>query len=161
MRTPRLEIRSAAVADGVGVRRFLEGLSSDSRWNRYHAAVPRVRSWMVDSVVRADHVCHESLVALYDGQIVGIAEWGRLDGDEPTGDIAIVVREDCRRHGIARALLRRLARNARANGIDEFTGTILSMNRATIAFVQQVAPVRTIMPDGATLEVRVPLRATA
>ena len=159
MREDTLEIRSATPDDEPLVREFLEGLSRDSRWNRYHAAVPRIRSWMVHSVVGADHVRHEALLAVSDGRVVGVAEWGRLAQDDGTADIAVVVSDDCRRHGIARKLMRRLARRARSQGIETFTGTILSMNRATLALVKNVAPVRTFQFDGGTIEVRVPLSA--
>lgn len=159
MREDTFEIRSATPGDEPRVREFLEGLSRDSRWNRYHAAVPRIRSWMVNSVVGADHVRHEALLAISDGRVVGVAEWGRTVDEDGAADIAVVVSEDCRRHGVARKLMRRLARRARVEGIETFTGTILSMNTATVALVKNVAPVRTFSFEGGTIEVRVPLSA--
>ena len=108
-----------------------------------------------------DHVSHEALIARHDGRIVGIAEWGRWQPGDDKADIAVVVRDDCRRHGIARALIRRLARNARAHSIETFAGTILSTNRASIALLQDVAPVKTVALSGATFDVTIPLTATA
>src|SRR5438067_11306743 len=124
--------RPADPADATAVRDFLESLSGETRWQRYHRAMPFVKDWMVDDIVRADHVLHASLVAVRDGRVVGVAEWGRFDPDKTTADIAVVVGEDCRRSGIARALMRRLARNARRHGVDTFAGTILTVNRPTI-----------------------------
>ncbi len=155
----RLIIRPAEGSDEDAVRAFFGSLSMDSRWKRYHNATPRVMPWMVDAVVRPDHVTHESLIAIVDGRIVGIAEWGRISPDEPTVDMAIVVAEDCRRHGIARALIRRLAGGARARGIEEFSGSILSVNRASIALLRSVAPVMTTHLDGRTVEFSAPLSA--
>jgi GNAT superfamily N-acetyltransferase len=156
-----LIIRSIDTSDEARVRAFLEGLSAESRWLRYHQAMPVVKDWMVDDVVRADHVRHGALVALRDDRIVGIAEWARFDPDDPTADIAVVVAEPCRRTGVAGALLRRLARDARSHGVDAFSGSILTVNRPTIALVQRVAPTHTTTFDGGTVEVRIPLRASA
>lgn len=156
-----LEIRVATSDDEADVREFLSGLSEETLRLRYMSGVPVVRPWMVDSVVHADHVLHEALIARYQGRIVGIAEWGRYEPGDPEADIAVVVRDDCRRHGIARKLLRRLAANALAHGVDTFGGTILSANRASLALVHNVAPTKTVTLDGSTLDVKIPLRATA
>jgi len=155
---PNLEIRVARADDEADVRAFIEGLSADTLRLRYQTGVPVIRSWMVDSVVRADHVSHEALIAVYEGRIAGIAEWGRWQPGDDKADIAVVVRDDCRRHGIARALIRRLARNARARGVEAFAGTILSMNRASIALLQNVATTKTITLDGPVLEATIPLQ---
>lgn len=161
MKRSALQIREATPDDEPAVREFLSGLSDETLRLRYHTGVPAVRSWMVDSVVRADHVLHEAFIALHQDRVVGIAEWGRYEPADTEADIAIVVRDDCRRHGIARALVRRLARNARAHGVEAFGGTILSMNRASLALVQNVAPQKTFTLDGPTVDVRIPLHATA
>jgi len=155
----RLRIRRATAADEAAVRSFLEELSADSRWKRYHNAVPRVMPWMVDPVVRPDHVMHESLLAIHEGRIVGIAEWGRCDPDDTTVDMAIVVSEDCRRHGIARALVRSLARSARRQGIESFSGSILTVNRASVALLRNVARTFVTSFDGGTLDFVAPLSA--
>ena len=157
----RLQIREATAEDEPAVRDFLSGLSEETLRLRYHSGVSVIRSWMVDSVVHADHVLHEALIAVHEDRIVGIAEWGRYESTDDEADIAIVVRDDCRRHGIARALLRRLARHARARGVDAFGGTILSTNRPSLALVHNVAPVRSVSFDGPTIDVRIPLHATA
>jgi L-amino acid N-acyltransferase YncA len=155
----KLEIRVARDEDEVAVREFLEGLSQDTLRLRYHTGAPVIRSWMVDSVVRPDHRSHEALVAINEGRVVGVAEWGRYEPADASADIAIVVRDDCRRHGIARALMRRLVRNARKHGIDTFGGTILSTNRASLALVQNLAPTKTYTLDGPTIDVTIPLQS--
>ena len=153
-----LDIRVATEGDEAEVRAFLEALSADTLHMRYATGVPKVRSWMVDAVVHADHLMHEALVARNEDGIVGIAEWGRWEPGDDKADIAVVVRDDCRRHGIARALMRRLARNARLHGIDTFAGTIMSTNRASIALLQNVAPTKTVTFDGPVVEATVSLR---
>lgn len=157
----RFVIRRAEASDEAAVRAFLESLSADTRWKRYHNAVPRVMPWMIRPIVAPDHVRHDALIAIDRCRIVGVAEWGRTDPNETTADIAVVVADDCRRHGIARALFRRLARGARTQGIKTFSGSILSVNRASMSLLRNVAPAMSTSFDGGTIEFRVPLRMPA
>lgn len=154
-----LTIRPACEHDAGRVRAFLEALSDDSRWLRYHSPAPIIRSWMVDAVAGADHDKREALLAIVDGEIVGLAEWGRVDPGDDTADVGVVVDERHRRRGIARELMRHLAASGRAHGIEAFTASVLSVNRPTIAMVQDVAPQRTVRFDGPTVSMQIPLSA--
>ena len=154
-----LTIRPACDTDAARVKSFLESLSDDSRWLRYHSPAPIIRSWMVDAVAQADHDSREALLAIVDGEIVGLAEWGRMHAGDPSADVGVVVDERHRRRGIARELMRHLAASGRAHGVERFTASVLSVNRPTIAMVQDVAPVRTITFDGPTVAVEIPLSA--
>ena len=157
----RFEIRAACRHDAQRVREFLEHLSEDARWLRYHSPVPVVRSWMVDAVVGLDHDLREALLAVYDGRVIGVAEWGRVGPDAETAHVAIVVDDDFRRRGVAAELMRHLAANGRSHGIEAFEASVLSVNRPTIGFVQKVAPERATRFDGPVIEMRIPLRASA
>jgi ribosomal protein S18 acetylase RimI-like enzyme len=156
-----LLIRSVTPEDADQVLAFLERLSPDSRWLRYHTGVPKVRPWMVDAVVSSDHVHHDALLAFAGERLVGVAEWGRLEEDSNVADSGIVVDECCRRRGIARLLLKHLAKDARRHGIDTFEAHVLTTNRPMVALMQQVAPVRDVTFDGPTLAITIPLRASA
>jgi ribosomal protein S18 acetylase RimI-like enzyme len=158
---PNLEIRHAKPGDAAEVRSFLERLSPDSRWLRYHSAAPKIRSWMVDAVVDGDGRRHDALIATVEGRVVGVAEWGKVRPEDAVADVGIVVDECCRRRGIARALLGRLTADANEHGIEAFHASVLSENRPTISLVQRVAPERDVSFEGQTVEVLVPLRATA
>jgi acetate---CoA ligase (ADP-forming) len=155
-----LQIRIAQPGDAGAVRAFLEQLSPDSRWLRYHTPTPIVRSWMVDAVVSSDHEKHEALLAWFDGNVVGIAEWARLSGSTEA-EVAIVVGDDCRRRGIAKALLDDLTRNGRSHGITAFDAAVLSVNRPTMAMIQRLAAQPTYQFDGSTIEVSIPIARSA
>jgi RimJ/RimL family protein N-acetyltransferase len=152
-----IAIREATANDSDAVREFLERLSPDARWLRYHSPAPIIRSWMVDAVVRADHEHREALLALDGDRIVGIAEWGRIDEHDRSADVGIVVDECCRRRGIARRLLRRLGANALQHGVDTFETTVLSTNRPTIALTQRVGVDPKFRFEGPTVSVTIPL----
>jgi acetyltransferase len=156
-----LDIRPAAPDDAEAVRGFLEHLSDDTRWLRYHSPEPIIRPWMVEAVVASDHERRESLLALHDGHIVGVAEWGRVEPTDDVADIAVVVDDDFRRKGVAKALLRELTRSGREHGIERFAASVLSVNRPTIAMLQRIAPARETTFEGPTLQVLIPLAPTA
>ena len=156
-----LVIRSATPEDADAVFAFLERLSPDSRWLRYHTGVPRVRPWMVDADVGSDHVRHDALLAFADEQLVGVAEWGRVHDNDEIADSGIVVDESWRRRGVARLLLKHLARDARHHGIERFEAHVLASNRPMIALMQDIAPMRDVRFEGPTLSMTIPLRATA
>jgi RimJ/RimL family protein N-acetyltransferase len=156
-----LEIRPANRKDAEAVRDFLEHLSEDSRWLRYHSAQPIIKPWMVESVVGSDHDKREALIALHDGAIVGVAEWGRFEEGDTVADVAVVVDEAYRRRGVAKALMRELTKNGREHGIERFAASVLSVNRPMIAMLQRIAPVRETTLDGPTLQVFVPLAPSA
>jgi ribosomal protein S18 acetylase RimI-like enzyme len=155
------EIKAACPDDARAVREFLEHLSDDTRWLRYHSPVPIVRSWMVDAVVGLDHDVREALLAIYEGRVIGVAEWGRVAPDADSAHVAIVVDDDFRRRGIAGELMRHLAAAGRAHGIEAFEASVLSVNRPTIGLVQKIAPERSTRFDGPVVEVVIPLQATA
>ena len=115
---------------------------------------------MIDAVVQTDHVRREALLALHDGRVVGVAEWGRVIPESTDAHCAIVVDDRFRRRGVARELMRHLAASGRDRGIAEFTASVLSVNRPTMSLIQNVAPDRTTTFDGPVVEVRIPLTAS-
>jgi RimJ/RimL family protein N-acetyltransferase len=156
-----LTIRAATPKDAEAVARFLEELSPDARRLRYHSPVPRVRWWMVEAVAAADHDVREALLAFLDGRIVGLAEWGR-DPERPgRAHVGIVVDDDLRQRGIAKALMRRLADDARRHGIADFIATVVPANRPALSLLERLAPVRHSRFDGGAVEVHIPLTASA
>jgi len=70
------------------------------------------------------HPDHSFVVAEVEGEVVGLAHLlvyhdlphGALSGEL----LGLIVREDCRRQGIARALLEEVCRIARSRGVGEF-----------------------------------------
>jgi ribosomal protein S18 acetylase RimI-like enzyme len=93
--------------------------------------------------------------------VVGVAEWGRERPDGAVAHVAVAVEESFRRRGVARELIRHLVADARSRGVEEFVASIMTANRPTMALIQDVAPQRRTRFDGTTVEVRIPLSATA
>jgi GNAT superfamily N-acetyltransferase len=153
----RLTIRPATRVDATDVAAFLNTLSEDSRWLRYHSAMPVIRSWMVWAITDIDHDGREALLAFSGHRIVGIAEWARDLEDSSDAHVAIVVDEGHRRRGIAQALLRQLAEMATHHGYDRFLASVLTVNRPVFGLIERMAPARSSTFNGDTVEVVIPL----
>jgi ribosomal protein S18 acetylase RimI-like enzyme len=154
----QLTIRAAEPSDADEVTKFLEGLSSESRWLRYHSPIPVVRWWMVEAVTGTDHDQREALLATLDGKVVGVAEWGRESDECSRAHVAIAVDNEFRRRGIARALMNRLAKVAREHGIEDFVASVMTVNGPAFGLIERMAPVRTSRFDGDAVEVVIPIR---
>ncbi|HYZ91887.1 MAG TPA: GNAT family N-acetyltransferase [Actinomycetota bacterium] len=156
-----LTIRPARREDSASVTAFFEGLSSEARLLRYHSPVPIVRWWMVEAVTGTDHDRREALLAFLDGDVVGVAEWGRDPDDHDRAHVAIVVDDHVRRRGIARELMKRLTVVARVHGIRDFVATVMTINKPVFGLIERMAPVRTSNFDGDAVEVVIPLARAA
>src|SRR5207247_3925657 len=73
---------------------------------------------------------HESLAALDGDEIVAVAGWDRVVGDEvgESAEIAVLVEDAWQHHGLGRALVRMLSVDAAHHGITVIMATILSEN---------------------------------
>lgn len=102
---------------------------------------PPPTTWIVDAVQRADGI-HDRFLGAFDmtGRLVGIAQFDR-GGDERAAEIAVVVDHDWQRQGVGTFLLRRLAGDARRQGITEFTATFFADNMGIRRLLRDVGPV--------------------
>jgi GNAT superfamily N-acetyltransferase len=110
-------IRPARPGDGDPVRRFLDGLSPASRYQRFFSELPKVTDTLIWSLVG------ENALLAWDGDTVighGIAA--------PVGnalDLGVVVAEAYRRQGIGSRLLCELTADAREIRCDVLCGNYL------------------------------------
>lgn len=104
---------------------------------------PPPTSYLVAQLNRADGVHDLPLGAFTDeGRLVGVAQFDRPD-DEPTAEVAIEVAKDWQHDGLGLALLNRLADEARARGIHEFTASYYADNVAIRHLLRDIGHVVT------------------
>jgi GNAT superfamily N-acetyltransferase len=155
-----IEVRALAPADRDAVKSFLAGLSLDTMYRRFFS-VPRVDDRLVEMVAHPSECCSEALVAVAGGEIVGIASYDRLTDDPSAAEVSIVVSDRWQHHGVGSTLMRKLGGAARRKGVDRFTATMLTDNRAVVDFVHRTAPDAHLRFDGTELAMEVPLRPSA
>jgi len=124
-----MTIRPLTPADAPLLDEILDGMSPTSRYRRFHGAKPRLTSADRRYLAGTDGRDHLGLLAFADdGQPIAVARAVRLHDDPRAAEIAVSVVDAHHRQGIGMRLIRRLAREAQAVGIDRLVGVVLSDN---------------------------------
>jgi RimJ/RimL family protein N-acetyltransferase len=145
--------------DGERLRRFFYRLSPESVYKRFLSPIARPEQLERLHLLDVDGVCRLALVAIVDGEIVGVARFARLAADDPAADLGIAIADDWQRQGVGTRLLAALAEAARAVGIDRFAFVALPENRAAVQLMRRLAPDLHLEFSGGVIEGFVPLRA--
>jgi len=146
--------------DEEALRRFFFRLSPDTLYRRFLSPIARPEQARPERLLDIDHRDREALVALVDGEIVGVARYVRKPGAE-LADLAVVVADAWQRRGIATLLLRTLAEAAGAIGIRGFSVTMLADNRPVLGLVLSLQPATRLEVSGGVFEGVMPLPWTA
>ena len=107
-----------------------EHLSPESVRKRYLTPKPRLTERDLTYLTEVDGVNHVALIAVEDGDIVGVGRWVRLPEDPTTAEVAVIVADDHQGQGLGRRLGLALADAARERGIERFNALLLSDNVA-------------------------------
>lgn len=151
-----LRVRDLGPADEPLLDTLHAALSPRSRYQRFHAAKPRLTAGERRYLAATDGRDHVALVALDGGGApVAVGRFVRHDKRPEAADIAAEVVDPLQNRGIGTDLVGRLARRAAALGIRSFTATVLSETGLRRSLVRRGW--RVVEADGpsATLEVDV------
>lgn len=134
-------IRPIRPDDAELEEKFVEGLSSDSRYERFMVTVRELPKAKLKYLTDVDQVRHVAIVATTerDGQeaIVGAARYAVLDA--PTGcEFAVAVDDAWKGSGLAGVLMHALMSLARRRGMTSMEGTVLSTNSAMLKFMREL-----------------------
>ena len=139
--TPRgpLAVRPVTLADASLVKAFVEGLSPESRYNRFFQSFQTMPPSLLDRFVGIDVARHVALVAVAaaDGKpaIVGEARYC-LEDDFSVADVALAVDDHWQGLGVGRGLLQLLERRAANKDILHLKGEVLAGNNRMIEFAR-------------------------
>lgn len=144
MRSPRVVLRRLTPDDGAAVDAVFAGLSSRSRYLRFHTPVPRLSGSMRTALLDVDGHDRVALVAEvrrpggWARDPVGIARLYRTGAGE--AELAVAVVDAWQGRGIGRRLLTELGGLARDLGHDRLFGLVLPENGAVVGLLQRVFP---------------------
>jgi acetate---CoA ligase (ADP-forming) len=151
-----LRLRPPTAADEGRLVAFFEGLSSDSRYLRFHGAA-MIDHTTVAGALATDWESRGSLLGeLADpsGGVrpVALATYVRLH-DPRRAEVAFAVADQLHGRGIGTRLLERLAAHAAAVGIEEFVAEVLPQNAAMLRVFDDAGFESTRRLQGGVVEV--------
>ena len=144
-------------SDGEALRRLFFRLSPETVYRRFHSPIVRPEQAHPERLLDVDHHDREAVVAVVDGEIVGVARYARWPGTD-RADLAVVVADDWQRQGLATRMLSALAQRAETEGIETFTASVQGDNQATLALLRRFRPAEKATFSDGLVEMTLPVR---
>lgn len=125
--------------DGELMRRFFYRLSPQTIYRRFMSPITRPEQARPERLLDVDHEDREAVLAVVDGEIVGVARYSRR-GHSESAELAIVVADAWQRQGVATSLLSALGACAMRCGIARFEVMTQADNRAALGLIRRMWP---------------------
>ena len=156
----RVLIRHLLPGDRQELAERYEELSPHSRRLRFFNAPEHLSDRLLDYLVDLDYDDRSALVAVAvddeGAPGVGIARYARAADDPTSAEAAVTVVDEHQRRGIGTILVRRLAEEARAHGIDTFTASVMWENHTVLDPLREVGA-EVLPSEPGIASVRIPL----
>ncbi|MGH3278324.1 MAG: GNAT family N-acetyltransferase [Trebonia sp.] len=123
-----VEIRSAAPADFDAVKAMHEAMSPNNAYLRFFSLSKLAAEQEARRIAREARPDHAALLALYEGQVVGVASFEVARDGSRTAEVAFAVADTMHHRGIATLLLEHLVSLARARQLEALTAETLQEN---------------------------------
>ncbi len=152
-----VEIRPAVQADFDAVKAMHEAMSPDNSYMRFFNVSRLSAEIEARRISRNPKPGSAALLAIANGEVVGVASYVPLKEDPGTAEVAFAVADHMHHRGIATLLLEHLVSLARSRQITTFTAETLSENQAMLGvFADAGLPVRRRYGEG-VIELTFPL----
>ena len=147
---PALALRPVTPDDRAAVHGFLAGLSLESAYRRFFTGLGSPSSTLVRHLVEVDHDRREAVLAVRDGEVVGLADCTRLT-DGVTVELGVLVADRWQRRGIGPRLARAVLELAMARGARQVRMHALAENARVARLVGRTWPHARPTRDGPVL----------
>jgi acyl-CoA synthetase (NDP forming)/GNAT superfamily N-acetyltransferase len=152
-----VEIRPATPADFSAVKAMHDAMSPSNVYLRFFSLSRLAGEQEARRVTRKPGPDHAALLALYDGQVVGLASFEVARDGAKTAEVAFAVADTMHHRGIATLLLEHLVSAARARQLDALTAVTLRENTGMLrVFAEAGLPVVSKSEDG-VVAITIPL----
>lgn len=138
--------------DASAEQAFVGALSLTSRYRRFHFGLRELSPEASRAMTEVDQHCHVAFVARAPGgtNIVADARYV-VQADTGDAEFAVAVADEWQGAGLGRALLARLAANAREHGVQRLFGDVLWGNPAMLSLVRSLGAELRRLPGDATV----------
>jgi RimJ/RimL family protein N-acetyltransferase len=145
-------------SDREPLRRFFYRLSPETLYRRFMSPIARPEQTRPDRLLDIDHRDREAIVAVDDGEIVGVARYVRQPGSD-AAELAVVVADAWQHQGFATRMLGALAGQASGVGIERFTLIMQADNRPILRLLRRVDPSARLALSYGVYETTIPVSA--
>jgi acetyltransferase len=127
---PEIDIRPVQRDDNPRLLAFLQGLSAESRYRRYHmhAEIDPSEVALVCSLKPHQGAAFVVIHCANPDVIIGLAYYVRSRRDSTVAEPAIAIADEWQGQGIGRALASFMGEHARRNGVEVFEALVLPGN---------------------------------
>jgi GNAT superfamily N-acetyltransferase len=150
-------IRPVAEEDLPLVRHMLERSSPETRYLRFFTGGATIPEHILRRLVEVDHDCREAVVAVVDGEVIGMASYDRTAEHPDRAELAVVVEDGWQRHGVGARLVREVVRLARRRRVGVMVANVLSENQRALRLMRRLSPDARTRLDGTESSVEIPL----
>src|SRR5450631_97738 len=128
-------LRPITTRDAEALQRMHVAQSAESNFQRFFTPMPKLTEKLLQQFTQVDHTNQVAIVALIGGEIVGLANYDRVAGQQ--AEVAFNVSDAHQGRGLGSVLLEHLAAAARERGIYRFVADILPQNRKMLAVFRE------------------------
>ncbi|MEP6875845.1 MAG: GNAT family N-acetyltransferase [Burkholderiales bacterium] len=149
-----VELAPVNPQDASAERAFVGALSLTSRYRRFHFGLRELSPEAAQAMTEIDQHHHVAFVArAADDDAAAIVADARyvMRADSADAEFAIAVADDWQGVGLGRALLMRLAAQARANGVQRLFGDVLWGNPSMLALMRSLGAKLRRLPGDSTV----------
>lgn len=152
-----VRIRQGRRSDRELLLRGFRRLSSESRYRRFLAPMPRLPEATVRHLTDIDHHDHEAMIALDEQgtEALGVARYVRDPERPDAAEVAVTVVDDRQGRGLGTLLLEVISARAREEGVRTFTAWMLARNQEMMDLFQRLGPVQVVDRDAGAVEIEV------
>jgi len=147
-------VRPVCRGDGDLEKSLIEGLSPESRRDRFIGGSCKATEKLIELLTDNDHQHHEAFIAVDDSgdypRAVGVANFA-LDEGGHACECAVIVSDDWQHQGLGRVLLQHLIDTARNRGCDSIYSIEAADNRRVNSFARAMGFECTADPHDYTL----------
>ena len=147
-------LRPLRPGDVGAEKAFFNGLSLDSRHQRFHFGLRELSPALLKLLTDVDQRLHRAWVveAGAPGRpVIADARYVRDPAEPATAEFALAVTDDWQGRGLGRRLVTHLAREAQRQGVQQLYGEVLAENRRMLALMRELGARLQAHPDGPQL----------
>jgi len=146
----KLTLRHIAPTDAASEQAFVQGLSPQSSYLRFHGTIKNLSTKDLKRFTEPDSRNEVALIVLRSGETgeeeIGVARYV-IDSARANCEFAIVVADRWQKRGIGTRLMKALISQLQVSGVKQISGSVLKSNVAMRKFSKQIGFIETNNPD--------------